>query len=205
LKPAPRRDTHVLIQAAQTGDRSSIEELFSRYRDPVLELVGLMLGRARGMWLEDEEDIVQDTLLEAFRSLPEFESRSEGAFMLWLAKLAENNLRDAVRRRTTLKRGEDNVRREADMTSSVLQSALYIGREPSPSEMARAAELASILEQAVIALPERERRVYVMRKLCGLSNEEVAAELGLGGPSSASSLYSRTLAKLSAALPALDA
>ena len=38
----------------------------------------------------------------------------------------------------------------------------------------------------------------------GLSNEEVAAELGLGGASSARSLYSRTLARLSSLLPEMD-
>jgi len=191
------------LRAAQAGDRAAAEQLLTRYRDRLLQIVSLLMARRRGDLLEDEEDIVQDTLLEAFLNLEGFEPRSEGAFLHWLARIAENKLRDSVRRQERLKRGGGRVRPRADLSAAFLLSSLVPGKEPTPSQAAGAQELTERVESALIALPERERRVFVLRRLCGLSNEEVAAELGLGGASSARSLYSRTLARLSSLLPEL--
>jgi RNA polymerase sigma-70 factor (ECF subfamily) len=189
------------LRAAQAGDREAAERLFTRYRDRLLQIVSLLLAKRRGDLLEDEEDIVQESLLEAFLNLQGFEPRSEGAFLHWLSRIAENKLRDTLRRRQARKRGEGRVRLRADLSASFLLSSLFPGREPTPSQVAGAHELLERVESALIALPERERRVFVMRRLCGLSNEEVAAELDLGGASSVRSLYSRTLARLSFHLP----
>jgi RNA polymerase sigma-70 factor (subfamily 1) len=189
------------LRAAQAGDREAAERLFTRYRDRLLQIVSLLLAKRRGDLLEDEEDIVQESLLEAFLNLQGFEPRSEGAFLHWLSRIAENKLGDTLRRRQARKRGEGRVRLRADLSASFLLSSLFPGREPTPSQVGGAHELLERVESALIALPERERRVFVMRRLCGLSNEEVAAELDLGGASSVRSLYSRTLARLSFHLP----
>ena len=192
--------TPLQLRAAQAGDREALERLFTRYRDRVLQVVSILLARRRTDLSWDEEDVVQDTLLEAFRSLEEFEPRSAGAFLHWLSRLAENNLRDAVRRQRARKRGGGRVRPMADLSGSYLVSSVLSGRAPAPSEAARSNELLERIESALIALPERERRVFVMRKLCGLPYEQIARELGLQAESSASSLYSRVLAQLSSRL-----
>ena len=69
--------------------------------------------------------------------------------------------------------------------------------------MARVDELVERIELAVISLPERERRAFVMRRLCELSFEEIAVELELGGASSARSLYARALGRLSSRIGGL--
>jgi RNA polymerase sigma-70 factor (ECF subfamily) len=196
--------TLVELRAAQAGDRAAAEQLFARYRDRLLEVVSLLRAKRRRDLLEDEEDIVQESLLAAFLNLEEFEPRSEGAFLHWLTRIAENKLRDALQRRQTLKRGEGRVRLRADLPESFLLSSLFPGREATPSQVAGTQELADRVESAVIALPDRERRVFVMRRLCGLSFEELSEELGLGGAASARKLYSRVLAHLSARLPDLS-
>jgi RNA polymerase sigma-70 factor (ECF subfamily) len=191
------------IRAAQAGDRAAAEQLFTRYRDRLLQVVSLLLARRRKDLGEDEEDIVQDSLLEAFLDLGDFEPRSDGAFLHWLSTIAENNLRDTARRQQARKRGEGRVRPRADLSGDFLLSSLFPGHEPTPSQVAGAHELMERVESALIALPERDRRVFVLRRLCGLSNEEVAVELGLGGASSVRSLYSRTLARLVLRVPDL--
>ena len=193
--------TVLQLQAAQAGDREALEQLFTRYRDRVLQVVSILVGKRRRDLAWDEEDIVQDTLFEAFRGLESFEPRTDGAFLHWLSKLAENNLRDAIRRQGARKRGEGRVRPLADLSTSYLASSLFLGREPTPSEVARVHERIEQIESALIALPDRERRVFVGCVLCGVSFAEITQELGLGAESSARSLYTRVKARLSAFLP----
>jgi RNA polymerase sigma-70 factor (ECF subfamily) len=198
-------ETLLELRAAQAGDREATERLFTRYRDRLLQAVSLLLARRRRELLEDEEDIVQESLLDAFQALGSFEPRSGGAFLHWLTRIAENNLKDLLRRQRTRKRGGDRERPRADLSGSFLLSSVFPGREATPSKMAGARELIERIEDAVIALPERERRVFVMRRLCDLSFDEIAAELDLASAASARGVYSRVLTHLSVRLPDLGA
>lgn len=193
--------TLILLRAAQAGDQPATNQLFERYRDRLLQVVSLLMARRRTGLLEDEEDIVQDTLLKAFRNLGSFTPHCEGSLLHWLSKLAENNLRDAQRREFAQKRGSGRTRPAADLSSSFLISSLFPGKEPTPSQAACGNELVEQVESLLIGLPERKRRVFVMRRLCGLGFEEIAAELDLGSAASARSLYSRTMAGISSRLP----
>jgi len=203
VSPPSHDQTLLELRAAQAGDREAAERLFARYSDRLLEVVGLLRARRRGELFEDEEDIVQNSLLDAFQHLGDFEPRSEGAFLHWLSRIAENNLHQAARREQTLKRGGGRVRRSADLSGSLLMSSLFPGREPTPSQVAGSRELAERIESVVIALPEHERRAFVLRRLCELSFEEIAGELGLGTVGSARKAYSRALVHLSTRLPDL--
>ena len=64
---------------------------------------------------EDESDIVQHTLMDATRGLPEFRGETEAEFEAWIAKLLERNILQSVRRHTADKR---DVRREVVRSES---------------------------------------------------------------------------------------
>lgn len=193
--------TMVLLRAAQHGDELATNRLFERYRDRLLQVVSLLLGKRRSGLLEDEEDLVQDTLLDAFRDLGSFTPRSEGALLHWLARLAENNLRDAWKRENALKRGAGRVRPRIDLSSDFLISSIFPGKDPSPSQVAEGRELVEQIETLLIELPARERHAFVMRRLCAASFEEIAAELELANAATARAFYSRMLTGLLARLP----
>jgi RNA polymerase sigma-70 factor (ECF subfamily) len=193
--------TLILLRAAQAGEVQAMDQLLERYRDRLLQVVALLLGRRRSGLLEDAEDLVQDTLLDAFHDLRSFTPRTEGAFLHWLSKLAANNLRDAVRRGNAQRRGGGRVRPRADLSTAFLVRSVFPGTEPSPSQVAERNELYEQLEALLIALPEHERRAFVMRRLCDASYDEVATELGLANAASARALYSRTMTRVLAQLP----
>jgi RNA polymerase sigma-70 factor (ECF subfamily) len=197
MSSTPPADTLALIQAAQTGDRDAEQELFARYLDRVRQIVGLRMGR-KASELTELDDIVQETLLDAFVSLDRFEAKSEGAFLNWLATLAENNVRDQVRRSQALKRGGGQVQPSGG--SSVLHASAFAGFEATPSQVAVGHELQTRIEEALLALPERSRRVIELRSLCGMGFDEITREMDLGVESSARSLYSRAMGELSSKL-----
>jgi RNA polymerase sigma factor (sigma-70 family) len=183
-----------LFEAARCGDREAREELFERLLPRVRKIVALRMGR-RETDLWDREDLVQETLKDALLAIPDFEVRGEGALCHWLARLVQNNLADHARRRNAQRRDEGRRQRRTDRSTVLTDSVLGTDRS-TPSKHAQAAETEQRVEAALLALDERARRAIELRKLCNLSFEEIAKELGLGGASSARSLYSRAMAEL---------
>jgi len=160
----------------------------------VRRIVALRMGcRESELW--DREDLVQETMLDAFRSLDDFEDRHESALCHWLATLVQNNLRGHQRWRKAVKRDARRVRR-AKGRSTVLTDTVLGHDSTTPSRIAQAAELERQVETALLALDERQRRVIELRKLCELTFEEIAKELEFSSASSARSLFSRAMSEL---------
>ena len=192
--------TALLLQRAKSGHRESLEQLFELYYPIVVRIVELRLRRRlRGN--PDVEDIAQDTLLDVFRGLDHFEMRSEGDFRYWLATVVGNNVRDRFRRENAEKRGGGRVRLRSDMGSSIYTESFLAGREPTPSHNARGNELEDRIEDVLMnELEDPYREVIILRKLCGMSYDEVAKAMKYERTSSVRSLYTRALQKLRRAL-----
>lgn len=194
------RGTLFLLDAARSGEASAIEELFTRYYPRVLHIVALRLRRTCRD-LEEHEDVVQETLLQVFRALDDFEVTSVAAFRSYLARVAENRIRDRSRRRRAVKRGEERVVALSGLGRTTLcEMILPDERGSTPTQAAAAAELEERLERALLALDERARHLIELRKLCEMSYAEIAVEMGLGAESSARAAVARALSQLSGLL-----
>src|SRR2546430_972712 len=86
-----------LIQSAQTGDRAAFEELVRRTSRLVFARLYLETGDTH-----TAEDLLQETLLIAFRSLGGLSNPK--TFRTWLLTIAQNVAIDAARREARKKR-----------------------------------------------------------------------------------------------------
>lgn len=192
------------VRAARDGDRAALDGLFRRYLPWVLDTVALRLGRRR----QDcgaIEDVAQESLLDAFRSIDRFRDRSEGSFRHWLAKIVENNVRDRERRRTAQKRGDGRERVFRDLFDSEAGGGPEVpGRDSSPSQVASSREDVALVEAALLRLNEKQREILILRDRCGMSFEEVAQAHGLKNAESARTTYRRALAAFAAQLTPRD-
>lgn len=166
--------TQVLVRALQSGDGAATEALFARYLPRVGRMVALQLGVPRHALPAEAEDIVQDAIVRALRSLPQFEVRSPGSFAAWLARIVENcvhqhrqNLR-GTKSRTLWQRYGD-----LDLSES-----FFSDRDQSPSRLVTDAETNRKLEAALLGLPSLYRRVLSLRHLGGATYLEIAQEVG---------------------------
>jgi RNA polymerase sigma-70 factor (ECF subfamily) len=187
------------VRAARDGDRTAMEAILQRYLPWVFETVALRLGRRR----QDcgaTEDLVQESLLDAFRSIEGFQERSEGSFRNWLARIVENNVRDQERRRQTLKRGGGRVQMFRDLYESTVDGPDLPGRDASPSQAAGSREYEALVEVALLRLPVKTREILILRDRCGMSFEEVAVAGGLKNAESARTTYRRALQAFAAVL-----
>src|SRR5262245_32467090 len=86
-----------LLERARAGDSTALNDLLARYV-PRLERwpSGRLPGWARDLC--DTHDLVQDTLIRAFKGLDRFEPRGDGAIGAYLRQAVLNRLRDEIRR-----------------------------------------------------------------------------------------------------------
>ncbi len=194
-EPEDFDSTIQLVSAAQDGDRSAMERLFTRYLPRVRQIVALRMGRRLGRFMETD-DIAQEALLKAFNGLDRFEHKSEGSFRNWLARCVECEIKDQVRKVDAKKRGAGKVYRFGDCSSDILVSSIFAGSGPSPSQVVQAADLETEIEEALLAMPEHLREVIILRHLCDLSYDEIAETMGFNQVTTARKACSRALQKL---------
>jgi RNA polymerase sigma-70 factor (ECF subfamily) len=174
---------HSLIRAAQRGDRDSFDRLASGYRAFLLDVAERGMDRLLRSVVEPE-DVVQDVLLSAFRSLGTVDLPSPAAFRAWLGTIARNRLNDLRRRHLAAKRREDEKRSlEEPVGTASSGGSAHLGdgiaaRDPSPSSLAGRREKAEALEQVLARIAPHFREVIRLVEVEHLSTAEIAVRVG---------------------------
>jgi RNA polymerase sigma-70 factor (ECF subfamily) len=148
----------------------------------------------------DPEDLVQETLAEAHKSLAQFRGGCDAEFARWLAGILAHRWSHLRRRFAQEMRDLDReVALDALEKSSARLDAWLAAEQSSPSECAdrneRAVRLAAALEQ----LPEAQREAVVLRHMKGWSVAAIARHLDRSTPAVAG-LLKRGLQQLRSAL-----
>lgn len=153
-----------LLAAAQAGDPVALDQVLERHQKQVFRF-GLRLCGS-----EDEaREVLQETLLAAFRHLHDF--RGSAALSTWLYQIA---------RSFCLKRRRRAVGEPDSLLSLDAPEAAAVPTDEAPAdERAQAREMGVLLETAILALPEAQREVILLRDVQGLPAEEAAATLGI--------------------------
>jgi RNA polymerase sigma-70 factor (ECF subfamily) len=188
--------TWFLVESAKTGDRRALEDLFARYLPRVRRIVALRMGCPIAKFAEFD-DIVQNTLLKAFKGFSKFEQRSVGSFRNWLASCAISAIRDFLRKKHPVRPFSEIPGRGGDGGEEEISSyILPPGKEPSPSKHAMGHELERQIEDALLSMDERYREVIIQRNLCGMTDAEIARELGFQEEATVRVVSHRALRKL---------
>jgi RNA polymerase sigma-70 factor, ECF subfamily len=196
-------ETQELLDQAKQGEARAVERLLETHREPLRRMIGLRLDPALAGRV-DASDIVQDVLLEAHRRLSDYLRNPTMPFHLWLRHIAKDHVIDAHRRhrlaqRRSLDREQPIVPAALADHSSYELAGQILDQEPTPASAAIRHELQKRLDSAVAALDEDDREIILMRHGEQLSNQDVAAALGLS-EAAASMRYLRAVRRLRAAL-----
>lgn len=149
-----------LVVAARAGEEWAREALFRRYSRKVFGLAYRLLGHD-----EELEDLVQDCFLQALTHLGRL-SEPE-AFGAWLTTLVVRTTHKALRRRTLATRLGLRSRRDPVDVDSL------VGRSAPADVVAELHAVYRILDE----LPARVRVALVLRRVEGMSQDEVAAAM----------------------------
>ena len=158
-----------IIARVRAGDTALYEILMRRYNQRLFRIARTILRD------EDEaEDVMQDAYVRAYASLDQFAGRAQ--FSTWLTKIAVYEALSRLRKRKSLQEVPASSDRE-DWERQRMESVKSSG--PDPEQEALRHEAVSFLEQAVDALPEKYRCVFVLRDIEEMSTGETAACLDI--------------------------
>jgi RNA polymerase sigma-70 factor (TIGR02960 family) len=172
--------TQMALTQAQAGDGEAFEEITAPYRRELLVHCYRILGS-----LQDAEDVLQETLLSAWRSIDRFDGRSLRA---WLYRIATNRCLNYLRDGSRRPRSTGGLPTPLPGRPSHGEDPPWLEPYPdlwiddvTPGPEARYETRESIALSFVSALqrlPANQRAVLVLRDVLGFSATEVAVILG---------------------------
>ncbi|MGH9180267.1 MAG: sigma-70 family RNA polymerase sigma factor [Acidimicrobiales bacterium] len=152
----------VVSQSLSAEDRR--REAFERHVVPELEVL-LRVATAMTRRLVDAEDLVQDTLLRAYRGIDRFDGASPRAWLLTIMRNAESN-RTRRQRPGLLTHPGDATR-------------LAAAEDHQPENLVVGETFDAVVADALDRLPDRFRNVVQLVDLDGLSYAEAASALAI--------------------------
>jgi RNA polymerase sigma-70 factor (TIGR02960 family) len=169
------------LSRARAGDESAFRELVEPYRRELHLHCYRILGS-----LQDAEDIVQETLLAAWRGLSGFEERA--SLRAWLYRIATNRCLNALRDRKrrpqevpSMPEAPKPTRVAEPMWLDPYPDALLEGvadSAPGPAARYETSESVGLAFSAALQhLPPRQRAALVLREVLGFHTSEVAKML----------------------------
>ncbi|GMV25147.1 MAG: RNA polymerase sigma24 factor [Phycisphaerae bacterium] len=160
-----------IVERVRAGDHAAFDELVKIAGGRIIAVCRRMLGQD-----EDVMDVVQDTFLSAFKSISNFDGRSQ--FTTWLYRIAVNAC--LMRIRTRRRRRERSI-------DDFLPTFLDDGHQVDPTRPWKPCEAFGIersdirdfVRARIDELPEQYRIVLMLRDIEELSTEETAEALGM--------------------------
>lgn len=154
-----------IIERILKGEKPLYEIIVRRFNTYLYKI-----GRSYNYNHEDTQDLMQDTYVDAFRNLSQFERRSN--FKTWLIRIMLNNCYHK-KAKFSFKKEYANAEIKEDVKPMFNNSNNDFNRQIHNRE------LGQIIEEAIGKIPEDYRIVFSLREMNGLSIAETANLLGI--------------------------
>jgi RNA polymerase sigma-70 factor (ECF subfamily) len=156
----PISEEDQLLTRCRQGDIDALGQLYARYEQAVFRHAYYLLGNR-----DDAQDVRQETFLRAYRALPAFNRRC--TLKTWLLTICTNLCRDHQR--------SMRAQREVGYDPGQAQE-LFRAASPAhdPAMQAERAEVARLIQIALLALPAPARELIVLRDVENLEFDEIA-------------------------------
>jgi RNA polymerase sigma-70 factor (ECF subfamily) len=192
-----KSDEADLVARFREGDRDAFRRLVERHERILLTRLAARLP-AHLRRRVSVADLVQETCLVAYERRRDFEDRGDGAFGKWLAGIAENRVRDAVKRHAGA--SKRSARREVTRGQRP-ETGCLPAAQGTPSGVASSAEQVAGVRAAMLELSADHREVLRLALEEGLTLGECAERMGRTREA-AKKLYGRAVCALRARLGA---
>lgn len=158
-----------LLNKLQAGEPLAFAQFVEENQSRVYNLALRMLNDP-----QEAEDVLQETFLNAYKALPEFQGRS--SLSTWLYRIASNASLMRLRKKLP-----DTVSVDEPLTLDTGDSVprQLVDWSSLPEDELLSSEARHMMDVAVSELPEPLRVVFVLRDLEGLSTAETGEILGL--------------------------
>ncbi len=167
------RTDEMLVIAFQKGDESAFEEIVNRYKLRLMRLAQSVVHNEEDAW-----DILQEALIKVYKKLGNFKGDSK--LYTWLYRVVMNQAIDKVRRRpkVLIMSSEELLHEMSDKSAN-----------SRPDKRVLNKELREHIFSAIDSLPEKHKKVVLLREVEDLSYKEIAGILNCSEGTVMSRLY----------------
>lgn len=152
-----------LLAALQAGQEAALDELITRKSGPLLQLAYRILGDR-----EEARDVVQVAFFRIWEHRARFDDRFSPN--TWIYRIVNNLAIDHLRSRQSRERSVEPVRQHLRQVAD--------GRSHGFLASLQGGEVMAIFKELAAELTEKQRSVFLLRELEGLSSQEVAEIVG---------------------------
>jgi RNA polymerase sigma-70 factor (ECF subfamily) len=167
---ADKQNDEELMLLYQKGDERAFEVLYWRHQRGIFNFICHFIGESGNQ----AEELLQDVFLKVVKASRRYEPSAK--FTTWLYQIARNGCIDHFRkmkhRKTT------SLAQPIDSEEEMVLESTIAGTNPSPEKAAQISEVALVLKEAIAALPEDQREVFLMREDLNLSFAEISELIG---------------------------
>ena len=147
------------------GDHAAFRQLVEKHQAAVVGTIGRMLSGS-----SDIDDLAQTVFIRVWRNAPNYQPKAK--FTTWLFTIVRNLVYNETKKQTRIRK------QVFSLNSSVVEF------DPpdeglGPEAQLKQVELQRMVDQAVAALPERQRLAIILRRYEGLTYEEIAEVMEL--------------------------
>ncbi|OFW18154.1 MAG: hypothetical protein A3H97_00820 [Acidobacteria bacterium RIFCSPLOWO2_02_FULL_65_29] len=182
-------DIPAVLARARRGDDEAFRALVEQHSRSAFRLAYRMAGNE-----PDAEDIVQESLLRAYRHLGQFEARAN--FGTWLYRIVVNCAVEHVRTRES--------RKKRARMEPIDEFTMPVSESPGPHRLAESRDIGRRVAAALDSLSPLERAAFTLRHYEGRTTDEIARTLRLGTSAAKHAVF-RAVKKLRAELKGLEA
>lgn len=153
-----RQITEEIIAALKAGNHAAFDAVFLSFYDKIKFFVG---GFVRSQ--DTAEEITQELFMKVWDNRAALDpGKSFSSYMYTLARNASLNF---IKHKYT--------------ESSYLSQLPHDPQSESSEELIFASEIQLLIDMSVAAMPEQRRKIYVMSRNEGISNDKIAQQLGV--------------------------
>ena len=148
-----------VITKVLNGEKAMYEIIVRRY-NPYL----YKIGRSYNYSHDDTQDLMQDTYIDAYKSLDKYEGRSN--FKTWISRIMLNNC--------FRKKEKSSFKKEVMEEFNEHSTPLFAAAENKTATIVHSRELGTIIEQALDNIPLDYKMVFTLREMNQMSVAETS-------------------------------
>lgn len=175
-----------LLERARVKDADAFEELVDRTE---VQLYRVAMSMVRNQ--SDAQEVLQESYLSAWQSLPTFEGRSK--FGSWMHRIVVNHSLMHLRARGRHPEVALHDVDEAELGEAIAHTACASierqERHQRPDQRLQSAELIQQIQMAVSCLPEKLKHTFLLREVWDASTRAIAAKTGVSEPAAKTRLH----------------
>lgn len=157
-----------LISLSQSGDPNAFGLLVEKYQNRLYRLILRIIKNQSVV-----EDLVQESLIKAYRSIASF--RGDSAFYTWLYKIGLNTARNYLYDKKHKLQVDSSIAIE---DAENFSTAIDIHHAETPETELINKQIAKTVNNAIAALPTELQTAITLREIEGLSYEQISNIMG---------------------------